>query len=494
MVLATLSEAVGVLFGMPTVLFLVIGLIAGIIFGVIPGIGPTLGMAVALPLTVPLSGVDAIILLVAIYNGAVYGGSIAAILINTPGTAASAATTFDGYPMARQGNAMKAISTSTASSFVGGTITAISLILLTPVMVIIVLAFTSPEYFLMTLLGISLITVVTRGSFVKGITAGMFGLALTTIGIAPMTPETRYTFGSPLLFDGLSFIAALIGIFAIAEMFKLASEHGTIAKTDFSIEGNRFSGIASVRTYWRHLLKSTVIGGAIGMIPGSGASVSNFIAYAEAMRSSKDHVFGEGDIRGVISSEAANNATVSGSLVPTLSFGIPGSGSTAVLLGGLLLHGLRPGPSLFADNITLVYTIFLSLILTALLLLVLGLTVVIWFGYITKVDTDYIIPLVIVLATVGSFALRINWIDVLTILVLGVIGLLMKRHDYSIVAFILGIVLGGIAEENLYRSFQISGGTFDIFFTRPLSLLFLVLIGLILLSPVRAHFSKTAED
>jgi putative tricarboxylic transport membrane protein len=275
-------------------------------------------------------------------------------------------------------------------------------------------------------------------------------------------------------------------------MFKLASERGTIAKADFSIGGDMFSGLKSVSKHWKHTLKSTIIGGVIGMIPGSGASVSNFIAYAEAMRSSKDHSFGKGDIRGVISAEAANNATVSGSLVPTLSFGIPGSGSTAVLLGGLLLHGLRPGPNLFSDNITIVYVVFLSLILTAVLLLILGLTVVIRFGYITRVDTDYIIPLVIVLATVGSFALRVNWVDVATILILGILGLLMKRYDYSIVAFILGVVLGGIAEQNLYRSLQISGGSLDIFYTRPLSLLLLILISVILLTPLRGYFSDSA--
>lgn len=489
-----LIEGIGTTIGWPTMGWLVLGVLIGIMVGVIPGIGSELGMAILLPLTVPLGGTDAIILLIGIYSGSLYGGSVAAILINTPGTAAAAATTFDGYPMARQGRALDALSISATASAVGGLFSMIVLVLISPVIIAAVLVVGSPEYFLIALLGLSLITIVAQGSVIKGIVAGMFGLLIASVGVPVMSPEPRYTFGMFSLYDGISFIVALIAMFAIAEMIKLAGESGGIAQEGAEMSGNVLSGAKDTLTKNRYtMIKSSLIGMFIGMVPGSGSSVSNFVSYGEAMRSEKEDPdsFGNGNPRGVIAAEAANNGTVAGSIVPTFAFGIPGSGSTAVLLGGILMHGLVPGPDLFTSELHVTYSVLIALILGNFLILAVGLLLVTRASLITQVDTTYIIPIVVILAALGSFGLRGgNWADVATLVVLGIIGYYMVKYNYSIIAFVLGVVLGPIAEENLARSLQISDGSLLIFVQRPLSLVIVICIIIIIFGPYIKYFRR----
>ncbi|WP_394328115.1 tripartite tricarboxylate transporter permease [Halostagnicola kamekurae] len=467
------------------VLWLTVGVLFGIFVGSLPGIGGSLGMALVLPLTLPLSGVNAIILLVSIYSGAMYGGSIAAILLNAPGTSAAAATTLDGYPLSRKGEAVTALAMSAVSSTIGGFITIIILVLISPFLVRMVLLFGSPEYFLISLLGISMIAIVARGSLAKGIVSGMFGLLIATVGIAPMVPQQRYTFGYYQLYDGISFVAALIGLFALAEMINLAGEEGTVAKESSELSGSIKSGVKSVLERPLLVAKSSLIGMGIGAVPGAGSTVSTFVSYAEALRSSKDSdSFGEGSHEGVIAAESANNATIPGSLIPTFSFGIPGSGSTAVLLGGLIMHGLQPGPNLFSSGLSTTYTVFLALFLGNFIILGIGLTFISRMGYLTKVDTDIIIPAIIVLGVVGSYMLRVNWLDVFSVFLLGIIGYYMKKYNYSIIGLVLGIVLGPIAEENLARSLVLSDGSLMVFVNQPLSLLIVIAIIALTLGPV----------
>ncbi|WP_254533050.1 tripartite tricarboxylate transporter permease [Natrinema gelatinilyticum] len=478
-----LAHAGSIVLSWPTILWLVVGLLFGIVVGALPGIGPNLGMAVVLPLTVPLDGITAIILLISIYSGAMYGGSIAAILINTPGNAAAAATTFDGYPMTRLGKARKALAVSATASAVGGTLSILTVILLSPILIELVLLFGSPEYFLIAMFGLVLITVVTRGSMVKGITAGAFGLLLTTVGIPVMTFEQRYTFGLLELQDGISFVVALIGVFAIGEMMRLAAEPGSIADDDVELTGSIESGFWEVLKNPLTTIRSSFIGLGIGAVPGSGASVSNFISYGEAVRSDDDDSYGSGNPKGVIASEAANNGTVAGSLIPTLSFGIPGSGSTAILLGGLLMHGIRPSPELFGAELYITYATFLALIVGNVIIFVLGMVFVTRTGHwFTHINTDYIIPLVICFAVTGSFAIRSNWLDLAFVVAFGVLGYYMVQHNYSIIAFVLGIVLGPIVEENLYRTMEL-GGT-SVLLDRPLSIVLVVLIAAVLFGPL----------
>jgi putative tricarboxylic transport membrane protein len=487
--LEALQQAIRLLFTGQILFWIVTGVLLGMVFGALPGIGSTLGMAIVLPLTIPLDGVSAIILLISIYSGAMYAGSIPSILVNVPGSSADAATTFDGYPLARKGKAINALVVSAVSSAFGGIVGVVILLLLSPLMIELVLLFGSPQYFLMAILGLAMITVVTKGSIVKGLTAGAFGLLLATIGIAPTVPVQRYTFGMLSLYDGLDFVAVLIGLFAIAEMIRLAGEK-QIADTEAGLQGTVREGLQATFSYPVTLLKSALIGLFIGAVPGSGAAISNFISYGEAMRSSSTpEKFGEGTEEGVVATDAANNATVGGSLIPTLSFGIPGSGSTAVLLGGLIMHGLRPGPDLFTSQLDITYSIFLSVFIANLIILGLGLFVTPRTGYLTVIDTDYIVPVIVVLATLGAIALRANWVDVWTIVVLGILGYFMKKYNYSIIAFVLGVILGPIAEENLYRSLRLSGGSFEIFVSDPLSLALVLGIVLILFGPfLKAKF------
>ncbi len=479
-------EGLSLALSWPVIGYMVVGLLLGIVLGALPGIGSPVGMAIVLPLTLPLDATSAIVLLVAIYSGAMFGGSIAAILINAPGTESAAATTLDGYPMSKNGLAKNALAIAATASAFNGFLAAIVLILISPVLIQVVLAFGSPEYFLLAILGISLITIVTEGSIVKGLVAGALGLMISTIGTAILTARPRYTFGQFGLYDGIDFVAALIGMFAFAEMMKLAAKK-SIADADIEISGSIRDGVRTVFAYPKTLLKSGFIGMAIGMVPGSGATTSTFVAYAEEARSSSaDGKFGEGDARGVIAPEAANNPTVSGSLVPTLSFGIPGSGSTAVLLGGLLMHGLRPGPTLFGEQLQITYALFISLFLGNVLIVIVGLTLIPYASRITQLDTNILIPMVIVLSYAGAFTLNRNWFDVGAVILLGILGFYMVKHNYSIIAFVLGIVLGPIAEENFFRSLQISGGEYTIFINpigQPLSFLLSLMIVAILVGP-----------
>lgn len=484
---SALTEAVGIVFTGQTFLWIIVGLILGIIGGALPGIGSSLSMAIILPLTLPLSPANAIILLVSMYSGAMYGGSIAAILVNVPGTGGAAATTFDGYPMSKQGRAVDALSMSATASSVAGFISVLTLLLISPLLIQIVLLFGSPENLMMAVLGLAMIAIVARGSVVKALISGGFGLMITTIGIAPNSPELRYTFGQIGLRNGVDFIAALIGMFAIAEMIKLAGQEGGIAESSIEMAGNSLSGVRETLHHPVTLIKSGYIGMLIGAIPGAGATVSNFIAYGEAMRSSvTPEGFGKGEPLGVISSEASNNGTIGGSLIPTLAFGIPGSGSTAVLLGGLLMHGLRPGPQLFETDLHLTYAFLIALLIGNFFILFVGVAFVTRMGRLTQIDTHVIIPLVAVLSMVGGFTLNSNWMDILTLILLGLIGYLMVKYQYSIIAFVLGVVLGPIAEENLLRSLQISGGDYSIFISpgqQPIAFVLLVMTIVILVGP-----------
>jgi len=481
----TLMAAANLLFDPTTLAIMVIGVLAGIVVGALPGVGTSLGMAIILPLTLPMSGVNALILLVGVYSGSMYGGSIAAILINAPGTAGSAATTLDGYAMSRGGKAMNALSMSVAASVIGGSISLVVLLLISPAIIELVLWFQSPEYFMVAVLGLSLIIVVARGSVLKGVISGCMGLLIGTVGLAPMIPQERFTFGSLALYDGINFIAVLIALFAVAEMIKLASESGGISQADVEIEGSIREGIHEVLQRPYLTVKSAFIGMGVGAIPGGGSSVANFLAYGEAARTSKDpDSFGSGNPEGVISAEASNNGTIGGSIIPTIAFGIPGSGATAVLLGGLIMHGLRPGPELFTTEAATTYAMLLSILVGNIVILTVGLGLITRAGMVTRIDTTTIIPVVIVLSVLGSLTLRNNWVDVATLILLGLVGFIMVRQNYSVIAMVLGVILGPIAEENLHRSLQISDGSFVIFLQRPISLLLLLATSVILFGPI----------
>jgi len=486
-IVSTVPEAVSIVLSWPAFGLLIAGVIFGITLGAIPGIGSVIGMAVTLPLTLALSGVEALIFLTAIYSGAMYGSSVSAILINVPGTPASAASIYDGYPMTQQGLSKDALAISATSSALGGTTTMIALFVITPLVSSVVLLFGTPHIFLVTVLGIIMIAVIAaQGSTVKGILAGAFGLLIMTVGTAPTTPVGRYTFDSYLLLSGLSFVAILLGVFAIAEMIRIIDIEGGTAAEIGELGGSTLRGIKTATSNKLLMLRSSFIGMGIGSLPGAGGAVSNFIAYAiEVQRSDDPDSYGDGNPRGLIATESSNNGTVAGSLIPVLSFGIPGSPSTAILLGAFLIHGIDPGPTLFENSLDLIYALIISLIISNVLIIVVGLALIAPFGYkISMVNTKYLVPIIVVLAALGTISLRSNPVDLLTILLFGVIGLLMKRYDYSIVALVLGAVLGTLSERTLNRSLILSDGSLGIFVGDPLAILLVTLIVAILLTPV----------
>jgi putative tricarboxylic transport membrane protein len=481
--IGVVGEAVSNVLSWPTVFWLAFGVVVGVIIGAIPGIGPNIGIAILIPLSLSLTPTNAIIFFVCLYAGSLYGGCIPAILMNAPGTAAAGASTLDGYPLSQEGRAQDALGVSVSASAIGGFLTSVVLILITPFLIDIVLAFGSPEYFLVAALGLALIAVVAAEDILRGLASGTFGMILSTVGTAPMALEYRYTLGIRELNIGISFVAVLIGVFALSEMFKLTAQEKTQISETSEFGGRRLTGMKIALKSKLTLIKSSVIGMVIGAMPGSGSSIANFIAYGEAQRSSNDpESFGSGNTEGLVASESSNNSVVAGSLIPTFAFGIPGSGSTAVLLGALILHGLQPGPNLFTSDVQITYSVFVALVFANILIFIVGIVSIRYLSLVTKIDLHYIVSIVIVLTMVGTLALRNNWIDVATVALFGLIGLIMSRNGYSIVALVLGVVLGPIAESNLHRSLQLHDSFVEILYSSNITIILTVLIVITILS------------
>lgn len=474
-----LSSALAQVLTPEVILFILIGLIVGMVLAATPGVGGVLGMTILLPLTLSMSGLEASILLTAIYSGSAYGASISAILFNVPGTVASAATTFDGYSLTQQGRAIDALAISATASALGGIITMATLFVAVPYLPTIVGAFQTHHIFLIAIFGVLIIAVIaSKGSLTKGAASGLFGLLIMTIGTSPGSAAPRFTLDLSSLYNGFDFIAIVIGMFALGEMLRIGNESGSVVSKHIEVQGSVVNGMAAVAKSPVLLVKSGFIGMIIGSIPGAGSATSNFFSYIEALRSSDDQEsFGTGNPDGVIAAEAANNGTVAGSLMPVIAFGIPGSAATAILLGAFNLHGVDPGAPLFTDNIDFTFALILSLIISSIFILLLGNLVVTRIGAaITRINIHSLIPMIIVLGTIGVFSLRYFWLDVATFFVFGLVAFLMAVHDYSIVAFVLGAVLSDIIETNLQRSLVLSDGSLGIFVSDPLAIVIWCLI------------------
>lgn len=488
-------ESLQMLFTVEVLVVVLIGFALGALGGAIPGIGPELVIILLIPFTLGMDPTIAIVFMVVTYSGGQYASSIPAILLNVPGAASAAAVTLDGYPMAKKGRAVEAISASGAASaagnLVGGTIVLLALPLLSGV----VLFFGTPEYFMMAVLGLCAISMVSSGGLFKGLVVTTLGALIGTIGTSSVVVSQRFTFGILELQDGVPLIPLFVGLFALTEMAKLAGTNAPIvdqtAATNVTVRGSRLRGIkATIRAWWL-VIKSSVIGLWVGIMPGSGGTIANFMAYGEARRAAKDpDSFGKGNIEGVIAPEASNNAVIPGALVPTFAFGIPGSATTAVLLGAMMLHGFQPGPNMFTGDMQTTYTIFTSIILTAGLLLAVGSGLANYFGKVPNVPPAILVPVIVVVAIAGVFASENNYYHVFQALVFGAIGLVLTRFEFPIIPFVLGFILSPIAELNLSRALLISGGSLDIFVTRPGSAVMLVLSVLILFWPL----IKKAKD
>ncbi len=489
-----LFTALAMVTTLESIFWIILGTVIGIVVGAIPGIGPALGTALALPFTVYMEPLSALLLIVALYDGAMYGGSIPSILLNTPGDGSAAASTLEGYPMAKNGDAVTALTISSTASAMGGLIGDLIAIFGSMFMLPFLLLFGTPEYFLLGVFGIVLVSLVSKGAFYKALLSGLLGLAVTVIGIAPGgAADVRYTFNSLALYDGISFLPVLLGLFGVATMAGLFAEKtGQISALD-TLGGSRWQGIKTTFSHWPTMIKSSIIGFIIGAIPGTGGTVATFVSYGEAVRSGKkDKIpFGQGNARGLVATEAANNASINGSLIPTLMFGIPGSATTAIVLAAMLLHGLRPGTAMFEGaGYALTIALFIGLFYSEVVIAIIGLASVRILGKLTTINKHIIIPSVILLSVVGIFSTHFNWLDVWVMIGAGLVGYLMTKFGFPVVPAVIGVVLGSIIEENLLRTLQLGGGSLRMLIERPISLLLVVLTVLIIVMPMIGALRK----
>ncbi len=454
-------------------LFLFLGVAGGIVVGALPGLTGSVGIILLLPFLYYLDAATALIMLSGMFCGAIYGGSISAILISTPGTPSAAATVLDGYPLAQKGEAGKAIGVATIASTMGGIISTLCLIFIAPQLARFALKFGPEEYFALMVFGLTVIASVSGASLVKGLLSGFFGLMIAAIGIDELTGYARYSFGIPNLMTGFPMLPVLIGLFAISQIFMELEKVGKpIKHYDQKIRG--------VLPTWKEfkqllvvIIPSSFLGTFIGIIPGTGGAIASFMAYNEARRFSKNpDSFGTGVLAGVAAPEAANNGTTGGAMVPRLTLGIPGDGVTAVMLGALMLIGVRPGPLLFKQNPEIISSLFVGLMFAQFLILAIGLLSVRVFPKVLKVPVPILFSIILALCFLGSFSLGNSIYDMFVALLFGVIGYFMRKHGFSAAPIILGVILGPLAEREMGKALIMSHGNWATLFNSPIALVF----------------------
>lgn len=478
------------LFDIEILLITALGVLAGIAIGILPGLSATLGVSLLLPVTFGMDTIPGLLLLVGIYFGAIYGGSVTAILLRTPGTPAAAATAIEGYALTQKGYGLKAMKVATLSSTMGGLISVIILILLAPVLARVALEFGPPEYFALTFFGLSIISFLLGRSVIKGLTATFLGLLIASIGMDPIGAFPRFTFGSPNLRSGVEFISALIGLFAASQAFHLME--------NVSIKNKVLRAMENTRLRWNEIKRilptiflSSGIGTIFGTMPGAGAETAAFIAYNETKRFSKNKEgFGQGRIEGVAAPEAANNGTTGGAFIPLLSLGIPGDAVTAIMLGALIIQGLQPGPLLFQNHPDLVSVLFLGMLLSYILMFIFA-----WYGLrlftkILYVPKNILIPVILVLSVIGTYAIGNNFFNVWVMFLFGVLGYVMMKYDFPLPPVVLALILGPLMEENLRRSLVMTQGSLDFIYTRPITLVLILIALLTFLTPLISSFRK----
>jgi putative tricarboxylic transport membrane protein len=471
-------------------LWLVIGTVVGIIFGAIPGLTAVMAIALFLPMTYGMSMGLGISVLIALYIGAISGGLISAILLKIPGTPSSVATCWDGHPLAEKGEAAKALGVGIVFSFLGTIVSIVALVFIAPTLAKLALRFGPQEYFSIAVFSLTLIATLSSGSMIKGLFSGVIGFVFATVGIAPVDADVRFTFGHFELNNGFDTLTVLIGLFAITEIIKVAesSKYETDA-TIMRVDMKKVKGFGfSLKEFFQQMpnfFRSSAIGVGIGILPGIGGATSNILSYLVAKKQSKHpEKFGTGIIDGVVASETANNATIGGALIPLLTLGIPGDGVTAVMLGGFLVHGIQPGPMLFRTQASLIYIIFAALIVSSILMLVIEFYGLRLWVKLLKVPKHILLPIIFVLCVVGAFGLSSRLFDVWTILVFGVIGYGFVKFGIPQAPFIIGFILGPMAETNLRRGLMLTDGNFMGFITDPLSGAFLLIAVIAILWPI----------
>lgn len=470
-----LAKGFGSVFTFDVMFMIFLGNIAGIMVGALPGLTATMGVALLVPLTFGLPLITSLSMLMGIYTGAMYGGSISAILIRTPGTPAAAATILEGYPLAQKGEAGRALAMSLFSSFTGGLMGVAIMTFLSPQVSKMALKFGTAEYFSLAIFGLSVIISISGGAITKGLMSGLFGLTIATVGFDPISGFPRFTLGFTELLEGPPFIPTLIGLFAFAEVLKSIEDLGVVQRIKCKVK-RAFPSKEDLKLSWKELIKSGLIGTFIGSIPGAGGDIASFVAYGEAKRASKyPEKFGTGVIEALGAVESANNACQGGAMIPLLSLGVPGDAVTAVLLGAFVIQGLQPGPLLYKDHLDIVYAIFASMIVAQFVMLFVGALGINLFNKIIEIEKKVLIPAICVLSLVGAYAMRNNIFDVYLTIIFGVIGYLMQRYGFPLSPILLALILGPMAESNLRRTMVIFDNNPLVFLTRPISLALLLL-------------------
>jgi len=474
------------------VFMLIAGVGLGIVIGIIPGLGAPLGIAIALPFSYYISPIQAFSLLLGIYSGAIYGGSVSAIILGIPGTPPAAATLLDGNPMFKQGKGGEALALALIGSVIGGIFSTVCLCLITPILARFAMKFGPPEYFALGVFGILVVGKISGKNPLKGFLMGAVGIFLTTMGIDPVNANMRFTFDSVNLYAGISFIPLLVGLFAIPEMME-KGEQIMQRTTPQEVLTARLPRLKKLFRYKNVFLRASVIGTIVGIIPAEGGAVGAFLSYGEAKRISKNpEKFGSGAPEGVIAPETANNATVGGALIPTLTLGVPGSAAAAILMGGLMIHGFTPGPMLFTEAPELMYSIFVGLFLINIIMFFLGILAIRSSIKIIKVPDWIIIPVVLLLCFLGSYSIKNSLFGVWVMLWAGLFGYILRKFEFPLIPCVLGFVLGPMIEINFRQSLTLSNGAWSIFVSRPICL---IIYGLMFLAffaqPVLSWFKDT---
>ncbi|MEC1719887.1 tripartite tricarboxylate transporter permease [Schinkia azotoformans] len=472
--------------------FAFFGVLIGTAVGVLPGIGPMSGVALLIPVTATItSGLDpesaatsSIILLAGVYYGAMYGGSTTSILLNTPGESSSVVTTLDGYQMAKNGRAGAALAIAAIGSFVAGIVALVGLVILAEPLSNVALSFGPAEYFSLMILGLCAVSGLAGKSMTKALIMTIVGLLLATIGMDNVSGVARFTYNIPVLYSGLEFLTVAVGLFALGEVFKTIlhkeDDDGEIAKV-----GRVFPTKKDLKDSTAPILRGSLLGFFIGVLPGAGATLASFFSYITEKKVSKNREnFGKGAIEGVAAPESANNAASGGAMIPLLTLGIPGSGTTAILMGALIMYNIQPGPLLFTDHPNVAWGLIASMFIGNLMLLALNMPLVKVFAKIIETPKKYLLPFIIAISIFGVYAVQFTTFDLLLLLGCGVAGYYLTKNDFPVAPLVLGLVLGPMIENNMRRALTISNGDFMIFLQKPLSLSFLIIAVLWMVIPM----------
>lgn len=488
-----ISTVVSSLFTWNNLLFINIGLAAGIMVGALPGLNSAIGVALLLPLTYGMDATTGVLLLLGAYCGAVYGGSITAILIKTPGTPAAAATLLDGNTLAEKGHAGIALDAALKASTFGGIFSAILLLFVAPALAQVALQFGPAEYFSLAVFGLTIISGISGKSLGKGLLMGVLGLLLTTVGVDKISGGTRFTFGIDALWGGITMIPVMVGLFAVSEL--IVKVRSGDSKQGIAMQYEKEN--LSLKGFFSHiktLLKSSVIGSFIGAVPGTGASIAAFMSYNEAKRCSKNpDEFGTGCVDGIVAPESANNAVTGSAMIPLLTLGIPGDTVTAILVGALMMQGIVPGPRLFIEQKHWVYSIMIGLLIVNIFMFLQGKIFIKGFVNVTRVPQKVLVPILLVLCVIGAYAGNNAISDILIVVIFGILGYFLRKLDFPLTPMVIALVLGPLAEDNMRRALLLSDGNFATFVTRPISAIFLLISIVTIIWPLVKKFGKVPK-